>query len=97
MKLASCDFCPKSKARPRGDCLTTTIDGRVYDICPECKGARDVQLQGKGIAAPAQPTWRFNDGSTSLQPPYKITCCNHGYGVRPSPYLYKDTAAGGNN
>lgn len=93
MKLATCDFCPKTKAKPRGDCLSTTIDGRVYDICPPCKTARDKQLQGKGAVAYDSGTIGVN--YSSLEAGHWGDSGGTFYGVRP-PVIPRGTAAGDN-
>lgn len=88
MKLASCDFCPAKKQTPRPDCRATTIDGRAYDICPECVAARAKQLEGKGVqVADSRLTLRYGlpyNGTSSLMDNGSTSF----YGIRPEPIVH---------
>jgi ribosome-binding protein aMBF1 (putative translation factor) len=41
--MITCDLCGKTK-----DCLKKEIDGKEYDICPECWDPLAQKLKGKG-------------------------------------------------
>lgn len=100
MKLASCDFCPKTKAKPRGDCLSTTIDGKTFDICPPCKESRDAQLKGKGVAA-SDPfrehgTVRINYPPNTTLLSSTAAGSSRSYGIRPPSFIGDDAKGPGN-
>jgi ribosome-binding protein aMBF1 (putative translation factor) len=41
--MITCDLCGEAK-----DCLQKEIEGKEYDICPECWKPFDQKLRGKG-------------------------------------------------
>lgn len=47
--MITCDLCGKAK-----DCLQREIDGKEYDICPECWEPLAQKLKGKGRVKPQE-------------------------------------------
>ena len=47
--MITCDLCSKAT-----DCLQKEIDGKEYDICPECWEPLAQKLKGKGRVKPRE-------------------------------------------
>ena len=47
--MITCDLCGKEK-----DCLQKQIEGKEYDICPECWNSLAQKLKGKGRVKPGE-------------------------------------------
>lgn len=75
MIVKKCDLCDQVK-----DCAVKEIDGREYDICPECWAPLEQKLSGKGrkkdrvyIPPPVSPERKDEEKPRPGEPP-KIWC-----------------------